>query len=95
MFDSTIDQDQVVRGTLGMAGFERAVELALAKIQNLEVTTRWSSAATIGAPSDPLPSDPDWTRMRAPLLDELHAPATVRAGASLALRRVRALVGLL
>jgi len=44
----------------GLAGFERAVELALAKIQNLEVTTRWSSAATIGAPSDPLPSDPDW-----------------------------------
>ncbi len=43
----------------------------------------------------PLPSDPDWTRMRAPVLDELHAPATVRAGASLALRRVRGLVGLL
>jgi uncharacterized protein YbjT (DUF2867 family) len=41
----------------------------------------------------PLPSDPDWTRMRAPVLDELHAPATVRAGASLALRRVRALLG--
>jgi uncharacterized protein YbjT (DUF2867 family) len=44
----------------GLAGFERAVELALAKIQNLDVATRWSSAATIGAPSDPLPSDPDW-----------------------------------
>ncbi|MCW2867740.1 MAG: hypothetical protein JWR20_1928 [Marmoricola sp.] len=37
-------------------------------------------------------SDPDWTRMRAPVLDELRAPATVRAGASLALRRVRALL---
>ncbi|MCW2808958.1 MAG: hypothetical protein JWQ93_2913 [Marmoricola sp.] len=45
------------------------------------------------SPEAPLPSDPDWTRMRAPLLDELHAPATVRAGASLALRRVRALLG--
>ena len=33
--------------------------------------------------------------MRAPVLDELHAPATVRAGASLALRRVRALRSLL
>ena len=42
-------------------------------------------------PEAPLPSDADWTRMRAPLLDELHAPATVRAGASLALRRLRAL----
>ena len=40
-------------------------------------------------PEAPLPSDASWTRMRAPVLDELHAPATVRAGASLALRRVR------
>jgi hypothetical protein len=44
-------------------------------------------------PEAGLPSDPDWTRMRAPVLDELHAPATVRAGASLALRRVRTLLG--
>ena len=43
------------------------------------------------SPEAGLPSDPDWTRMRAPVLDELHAPATVRAGASLALRRLRAL----
>ena len=43
-------------------------------------------------PEAGLPSDPDWTRMRAPVLDELHAPATVRAGASLALRRVRSLM---
>ena len=46
-------------------------------------------------PEAPLASDPDWTRMRAPILDELHAPATVRAGASLALRRLRGLRGLL
>jgi uncharacterized protein YbjT (DUF2867 family) len=45
-------------------------------------------------PEAPLSSDPDWTRMRAPVLDELHAPATVRAGASLALRRVQALLAL-
>ncbi len=45
------------------------------------------------SPEAPLPSDADWTRMRAPVLDELRAPATVRAGASLALRRVRALLG--
>jgi uncharacterized protein YbjT (DUF2867 family) len=42
-------------------------------------------------PEAGLPSDPDWTRMRAPVLDELHAPASVRAGASLALRRLQAL----
>ena len=46
------------------------------------------------SPEAGLPSDPDWTRMRAPVLDELHAPATVRAGASLALRRVRSLLSL-
>ncbi len=36
----------------------------------------------------PLPSDPAWTRMRAPVLDELGAPAVLRAGTSLALRRL-------
>ena len=45
-------------------------------------------------PEQPLPSDPAWTRMRAPVLDELRAPAFVRAGASLALRRVADLRGL-
>jgi uncharacterized protein YbjT (DUF2867 family) len=35
-----------------------------------------------------LPSDPAWTRMRAPVLDEVHAPAFVRAGVSLALLRM-------
>lgn len=39
-----------------------------------------------------LPSDPRWTRMRAPVLDELGAPAHVRAGASLALHRVKSLL---
>lgn len=44
----------------GLLGFERSVELALNKIQNLDVPTRWSSATTPNAPSDPLPSDPNW-----------------------------------
>ncbi len=44
-------------------------------------------------PEAPLPSDPAWTRMRAPVLDELHAPASLRAGASLALRRAKAFAG--
>lgn len=38
-----------------------------------------------------LPGDPDWTRLRAPVLDELHAPASARAAASLLVRRLRAL----
>lgn len=45
----------------GLTGFERAVELALARIRDFDVPTRWSDAATPGAPSDPLPSDPDWS----------------------------------
>lgn len=52
----------------------------------------FSTAGTL--PEAPLPSDPGWTRMRAPVLDELRAPATLRAGASLALKRVRALLEL-
>lgn len=44
----------------GLLGFAPAVELALSKIQELQVPTRWSSASTAGAPSEPLPTDPDW-----------------------------------
>ncbi|TQL00990.1 SDR family oxidoreductase [Cellulomonas sp. SLBN-39] len=44
----------------GLIGFDRAVRLALARVRDAAVTTRWSSAAVRGAPSDPLPSDPDW-----------------------------------
>jgi len=44
----------------GLVGFDRAVELALKRIGDADVVTRWASAATPGAPSDPLPSDPDW-----------------------------------
>ncbi|MFC7924669.1 SDR family oxidoreductase [Streptomyces cinereoruber] len=40
--------------------FDRALRLALQRIQEAEVTTRWSSASLPGAPSDPLPTDPDW-----------------------------------
>ncbi|MFJ4682164.1 SDR family oxidoreductase [Streptomyces sp. NPDC088789] len=41
-------------------GVDRAVTLALQRIQEAQVATRWSSAAVPGAPSDPLPGDPDW-----------------------------------
>lgn len=44
----------------GLIGFDRAIELALARIQNLDVPTRWSSSTPAGAPAEPLPSDPDW-----------------------------------
>ena len=44
----------------GLIGFDRAVQLALRRVHDAAVSTRWSSAAVPGAPSDPLPSDPDW-----------------------------------
>ncbi len=44
----------------GLIGFEEAVRLALKRIGNADVATRWSSASVRGAPSDPLPTDPDW-----------------------------------
>ncbi|MEO7125681.1 MAG: SDR family oxidoreductase [Nakamurella sp.] len=44
----------------GLIGFDRAVELALKRIGDGQVSTSWSSAASPGAPSDPLPSDPEW-----------------------------------
>ncbi|MCW2830145.1 MAG: hypothetical protein JWP31_837 [Aeromicrobium sp.] len=44
----------------GLVDFDRSVELALTKIQDLDVPTSWSSAATAGAPAEGLPTDPDW-----------------------------------
>lgn len=45
----------------GPTGFDRALELALKRIRDADVATRWSSAGLPGAPSDPLPTDPDWS----------------------------------
>jgi hypothetical protein len=44
----------------GELPLDRAIELALAHTREGGVSTSWSAAATPGAPSDPLPSDPDW-----------------------------------
>ncbi|HYJ74394.1 MAG TPA: SDR family oxidoreductase [Kineosporiaceae bacterium] len=44
----------------GLIGFDRAVELALKRMGDAEVATRWASASVPGTPSDPMPSDPDW-----------------------------------
>ncbi|MEI7442871.1 MAG: SDR family oxidoreductase [Actinomycetes bacterium] len=44
----------------GLLNFEDAVGMALQRIREAAVKTRWSSASTPGAPSDPLPTDPQW-----------------------------------
>ncbi|MGR6321806.1 SDR family oxidoreductase [Micromonospora soli] len=45
----------------GLTGFDEAVALALAKVRDAEVETRWSTASGPEAPAEPLPSDPKWS----------------------------------
>ncbi|WP_422736661.1 SDR family oxidoreductase [Micromonospora sp. WMMD729] len=45
----------------GLTGFDEAVRLALAKVRDAQVETRWSTASGPDAPAEPLPSDPDWS----------------------------------
>jgi uncharacterized protein YbjT (DUF2867 family) len=44
----------------GLLGFDEAVRLAIQRVNDSAVTTRWASASVPGAPWDPLPTDPDW-----------------------------------
>jgi uncharacterized protein YbjT (DUF2867 family) len=44
----------------GLLGFDESVRLALQRVREAQVETRWSSATWPGAPSDPLPTDPQW-----------------------------------
>lgn len=44
----------------GLLTFEQAVQLALVRVRDANVLTRWSSASVPGAPAEPLPTDPDW-----------------------------------
>ena len=45
----------------GLTPYDHSVELALRRIRDDAVETTWAWASTPGAPSDPLPSDPDWS----------------------------------
>jgi uncharacterized protein YbjT (DUF2867 family) len=44
----------------GPMPLDQAMRLAMRHVRDRSVATRWSSAGTPGAPSDPLPSDPPW-----------------------------------
>jgi len=44
----------------GLLSLDHAIALALRHTQEGDVSTRWSSAGSPGAPSDPLSSDPSW-----------------------------------
>nr|WP_211178022.1 SDR family oxidoreductase [Pseudonocardia acidicola] len=58
----------------GRIGYDRAVELALARISAGDVETRWSGATSADVPSDPLPSDPQWSGGSV-YLDEREQPS--------------------
>ncbi|MEV6072495.1 SDR family oxidoreductase [Nocardia sp. NPDC052001] len=45
----------------GLTPYPRAVSLALERIRTLDVLTRWSDASPSDAPSNPLPTDPEWS----------------------------------
>ncbi|MGW8065240.1 SDR family oxidoreductase [Streptomyces ziwulingensis] len=53
--------------------FDEALALALRRVRQAQVATRWSSASVPGAPSDPLPTDPDWAGGSL-YQDERHLP---------------------
>jgi len=45
----------------GLTTFDKAVDLALIRVRDAQVSTRWSSASIPGVPSEPMPSDPKWS----------------------------------
>lgn len=56
--------------------FEQSLELALRRVEHLDVPSRWSGADLPGAsPADPYPGDPDWSGGRL-LVDEQQADST-------------------
>jgi hypothetical protein len=46
---------------LDLCPFDQAVRLALERIRLADVVTRWSGASWPGAPSNPMPTDPEWS----------------------------------
>ncbi len=48
--------------TEGLVSYRRSVSLALGKMKEGDIETSWQNSSVEGAPSDPLPSDPDWAR---------------------------------
>ena len=58
----------------GLTPYRRSVGLALGRVGADRVETSWRDAGVVGAPSDPLPSDPDWSG-RTVFTDERSRPA--------------------
>ncbi len=59
MDDHDID-DIIPQPEGGLTSYRTSVRLALGRVDADEVETSWQDADVLGAPSDPLPSDPEW-----------------------------------
>ena len=73
--------DHVPNPPGGLLGFDESVRLALQRVRDAAVETRWSSASWPGAPSDPLPTDPQWAG--GSLYEDLRVTAVDAAPADL------------
>lgn len=60
MKDHAID-DLVPRPADGLTPYRQAVRMALTRVEADSVETSWADSEVMGVPSDPLPSDPDWS----------------------------------
>jgi uncharacterized protein YbjT (DUF2867 family) len=64
----------------GLTGYRASVRLALARMKKGEVETSWRNTQVIGAPSDPLPTDPEWSGHTVYSdTREVHSPASADA----------------
>lgn len=57
--------DVIAPPDAGLTDYRTSVELALARVERGEVDIEWSNASANSAPSEPIPSDPDWAGERA------------------------------
>ncbi|WP_405373595.1 MULTISPECIES: SDR family oxidoreductase [unclassified Microbacterium] len=60
MDDHAVD-DVLPRPEGGLMPYRQAVRLALGRVEADAIETSWQDAELSSVPSDPLPSDPDWT----------------------------------
>jgi len=80
-FDAVVNESDIDRYIPqpegGLTGYRKAVRLALGKMRAGEVETSWQNSSVAGAPSDSLPSDPNWAGHTV-FLDarEQHTPAS-------------------
>ena len=85
LLHTCVMKDDAVTGLIdpppeGLTGYAESVRLALGRIELDQVETSWVDAQVANAPSDPMPSDPEWTG-RTVFKDERHKDTTADSNA--------------